>query len=244
MSYLQLFLPFWLCLTVGGVLVWRGRRPRLLALSAVGLFLWCWPPAAWLALRPLEGRYPMKPPEQADAGAIVVLSGSVFPPFPPRPSSVLGTDSYERCWYAAWVYKNWRPLPVLASGGATSTDPATPPYSRTMAEALRREGVPDGMIWTETRSSSTYENALYSAEILRSKGIRKIVLVTEGYHMLRSELCFRKQGVEVIPAACGFRTYSGPHAWVLLPSWVAAAWNEETLHEVGGLLWYWMRGRI
>jgi uncharacterized SAM-binding protein YcdF (DUF218 family) len=38
-------------------------------------------------------------------------------------------------------------------------------------------GVPAGMIWTEDRSKSTYENALFSAEILRAKGITRIALV-------------------------------------------------------------------
>jgi hypothetical protein len=29
-----------------------------------------------------------------------------------------------------------------------------------------------------------------------------------------------------------------------LPSWRAFVWNEDVLHEVVGLIWYWVRGRI
>src|SRR2546430_13364869 len=72
---------------------------------------------------------------------------------------------------------------------------------------LRSEGVDDSMIWTEEQSRSTHENATYGAEMLRAKGIRQVVLVTEAYHMLRAEKCFRKEGIAVIAAPCGFRTF-------------------------------------
>jgi uncharacterized SAM-binding protein YcdF (DUF218 family) len=114
-----------------------------------------------------------------------------------------------------------------------------------MRDSLRLEGVPDSMIWSEEKSHSTYQNALYSAQILREKGIHRIVLVTEAYHMLRAEKSFRKQGLEVVPAACGYRAY-GSRVYIdrLLPGWEPIAWNEDSLHEGVGLIWYWLHGWI
>jgi uncharacterized SAM-binding protein YcdF (DUF218 family) len=108
---------------------------------------------------------------------------------------------------------------------------------------LEREGVPESGIWTEERSQSTYENALYTAPILREHGIRQIALVVESDSMLRAEMCFRKQGIGVTPAPCLFRDPQ-PGANDLLPGWPALYRAEILTHEAVGLLWYRLRGWI
>lgn len=104
---------------------------------------------------------------------------------------------------------------------------------------------PEAMIWPEQQSHSTHQEAIYSAEILKSKGVHKIVLVTDVYHMRRSEKSFRRQGLEVLPAACGYRAFGSQlYLQKLLPNWKAIAWNEDALHESVGLVWYWLHGWI
>jgi hypothetical protein len=71
-----------------------------------------------------------------------------------------------------------------------------------------------------------------------------LILVTDAYHMLRSERCFRKEGIDVVPAACAYRSFSKLHGMDLLPSWEAISWNEDILHESLGLLWYRIRSWI
>ncbi len=106
---------------------------------------------------------------------------------------------------------------------------------------LVEQGVPSSMIWIEDRSLSTYQNALYSAQLLRARNIQRIVLVTEAYHMLRAQKAFRKQGLSVIPAPCAFRSADFDRRWTeLIPSANAIHENEMTLHEWVGLLWYWI----
>ena len=112
-----------------------------------------------------------------------------------------------------------------------------------MRQTMTKEGVPDALLWNDERSTSTYENALYGAQILRQKGIRRIILVTEAFHMLRSERCFRKQGMDVIPAACDFRLVAWDAA-NFFPSGHGILENEQVLHEFVGLGWYLIRGRI
>ena len=239
-TYTQPLFPLLLICTVAGVLVYR-RRPisRFVVLCALGLFFFCWPPVAGLALLVLEGGYAPEPPSDRAVQAIVVLSSRVLLASAPRTQTILGPDTYQRCLYAAWLYQNWSAVPVLASGGARPEAP----YSVVMRDALEREGVPPAMIWTEENSRSTYENAVNSAVILRARGIRKIALVTEAYHMPRAVQCFRKQGLEVVPAPCGFRG-GLPRLRDFLPDPQAASWNEDTLHEVVGLLWYRGSGKI
>jgi uncharacterized SAM-binding protein YcdF (DUF218 family) len=97
----------------------------------------------------------------------------------------------------------------------------------------------------EDRSHSTYENALYAAQLLRSRNVHRVVLVTEAYHMLRGVQCFRRQGIDVIPAPCFYRYLHFTGTWrEFLPSAGAMHDNDEALHEWIGLLWYRMSGKI
>jgi uncharacterized SAM-binding protein YcdF (DUF218 family) len=245
MSYVQPCFPFLLLLALLAALRLRGsannRRVWLwMALGAVILF--SWPPVAWLLSRALEYPYPPRTLPAGEAGAIVVLASSMYPETPPLPAARAGSDTLERCLYAAWLYSHWKQVPVLASGGGS--DAGQPAYSLTMREALRQQGVPPDAIWVEDRSHSTYENALFAARLLREKGIRRIVLVTEAYHMPRAVRCFREQSLEVIPAACGYRTFHRFHLGDLLPGWEPIGWNEDVIHEAVGLGWYRLKGWI
>ena len=247
MTYIQPLLTLFILAAAAGVLrSWKrikGPKPILLTLSVVGLFLVSWPPVGWISMRTLEAPYPPRRLPASDAEAIVVLASTVYPGSPPVPTPRLGSDTLERTLYAAWLYNNWKPVPILASGGTSSSD--VPPYAMVMRETLRLQGVPESMIWSEEKSHSTYQNAFYSAQILRKNGIHRIVLVTEAYHMLRAKKSFQKQGLEVVPAACGYRAYGNSlYAHEFLPNWEAIAWNEDYLHEFVGLIWYWSHGRI
>jgi uncharacterized SAM-binding protein YcdF (DUF218 family) len=180
------------------------------------------------------------PPEKKDVQAIVVLASSIWPASGPLPKAFLGTDTTRRCLYAAWLYLNWAAVPVLASGGGSQgTADAV-----LMRVAIEGEGVPENMIWTEEHSRSTYESAVLSAQYLKQKGIHRIALVTEAYHMPRAERCFRKQGLDVVPLPCGFRSTIQRHVYELIPDSEVIVWNEDTMHEAIGLIWYALHGRI
>lgn len=242
-TYIQpLLLVFLVMVFAGLVRQKHGRRSYLPTLGLVGLLFLSWPPVDWLLSRPLEARYPVQPFPPAAAQAIVVLSSTVTPPrygrLYPRPDK----ETYQRCEFAAWLHKNWFPLPVLACGGLgeRTSKQAT---SATMRELLQQGGVPAALIWTEQRSHSTHENAVYGAEILRQHGIRTIALVVEAQAMPRAEACFRKEGITVVPAPCEFRQLEASLD-DLLPSWKSIKRNEDTLHEFVGLAWYWLRGWI
>jgi len=176
---------------------------------------------------------PFRPP--AGLQAIVVLGSTVEPPHYERPYPVPDVETFRRCEHAAWIYRRWGPLPVLACEGRQR--------SALMRELLRRGGVPDDMIWLEDRSRSTHENATYGASILREHGIGRIALVVETESMPRASACFRKEGIDVTAAPSEFRTL-GPWNEELLPSWQAIRRNEITTHEALGLLWYKLRGWI
>jgi uncharacterized SAM-binding protein YcdF (DUF218 family) len=87
----------------------------------------------------------------------------------------------------------WRAqrAPVIFSSGIWDTP--------VILRALAAQGIPSSASDGENCSTTTVENAQFSAAILQPQGIRKILLVTDGPHMWRSLLEFKAQGFTVIP---------------------------------------------
>ena len=242
MTYTQpLLLVFSIAALLGLAYVGKVRRKVFLVAGILGLILCAWPPVEWLLSRPLEARYPVRP-FRATTGlqAIVVFSAGVSPAVFERPYAQANYETVERCTYAAWVYRQIGPLPVLACGGRDRT--GSPAFAAAMQNLLRQAGVPENMIWTEQESTSTFENAKFGAEILRSHQIKRVALVVDGRSMPRAAAVLEKQGIRVVPAPSRLRQWDGVKE--LLPGWQAIRGNEDTLHEALGLLWYRLRGRI
>jgi uncharacterized SAM-binding protein YcdF (DUF218 family) len=246
MTYTQPLLLIFLAIATVGLLGSPRCRGKWFAMAGIaGIFLTSWPPADWLFSRPLEGQYPVRPFKPApQPQAIVVLGESVQPPQFEEPYPLPGNGTYRRCEYAVWIYRRYGPVPVLVSGGRASQ--AGPPISTTMRELLLREGVPDAMIWTEDRSRSTHENAVYTSEILRTHGVTHVALIVDATSMPRAAACFRKLGVDVVPAPLDFHALGSWGSWQddFLPNWRAVRRNEDILHEILGLAWYRIQGWI
>jgi uncharacterized SAM-binding protein YcdF (DUF218 family) len=97
----------------------------------------------------------------------------------------------------------------------------------------------------EDQSRSTYENAVASSKLLEARGIQRIVLVTEAVHMVRAARCFRRQGFEVVPAAC----HHGATGYTfgmedLIPSPGSVSNCQRVWHEWLGIAWYKLRDQI
>jgi uncharacterized SAM-binding protein YcdF (DUF218 family) len=241
-------------LLAGIVLAWAltarlrracGRRRHWLDYAGAALaFAVCWPPVAWTLLWGLERHYPIATYPAGDAQAMVVLAGNLYSANRSQPETAPGFSTYIRVSHAAWLYRHWRPLPIIVAGGSTG-EPGDLPLAELMRRQLAEEGVPPAMITAEADSLNTYQNAVNAAAILRARGLSRVALVTEAFHMRRAELCFRKQGLDVAPSPVAYRTLELTH-WneVLLPSLWAIRNNSESLHEWAGLAWYKLRGRI
>lgn len=219
-------------------LVWATAFYVLLAVLAT-------PAAGHLALGTLEWSYPAGGELPADAEAIVVLSGYVRPQDGVRPRPELGTDTLYRCLHGLTLSRSNRHLPIVVSGGIPPGVPTQVPFADTMRAFFVEMGVPPEQVWPEARSTTTHENAVETAELLHTRGIRRIVLVTDAEHMRRAAGCFRKQGLEVTPSACNH--VATQFHWQLrdfLPCSEGLAMAERTTHEWLGLGYYWLRGRL
>ena len=220
--------------SAGLVRSWRrGERPWLLLFSTVFLATISSPVLAAIFAKPLESTYAGH--AFVDNGeAIVALAGACGRPALDRPFSPLAVDSYSRTYYAVKLYASGPSRTVLVTGSNCVAS---------MAHILELEGVPRTNILKEDRAQNTHENAVYSSQILQSRGIHKITLVTDAESMLRADLCFRKQGMIVVPYLIGLRSLR-LDLLEFVPSWQAIHSNSDTLHEMIGLLWYRLKGWI
>lgn len=103
---------------------------------------------------------------------------------------LLARNSHVRSVYAAraWRQGNFRKVVICGRDAAPS-----------MRDYLLYAGIPPGAIVLESRSTSTRENALYAAELLRDDPGGK-VLLTSDFHMFRAFRVFGKAGMVVKPS--------------------------------------------
>jgi uncharacterized SAM-binding protein YcdF (DUF218 family) len=80
---------------------------------------------------------------------------------------------------------------VIVSGGATGSSGVS--EARAMSEHLKSMGIPATAILQEVNSKTTIGNAYYTKKLfLEPRHLRRIVLVTSGFHSKRASLVFRK----------------------------------------------------
>ena len=245
--------PFVLLHLVMGLAIaclwWKSQsdRRRLVALTlAYGAFTFiCLPVTGYLAIGSLEWSYPPLDRRPAQVDAIVVLSGGVIPADSVRPKTTPSAPTFYRCEHAADLYHQSDPCRVFVLGGKLDRQLSGPADAQVMADLLVQLGVDRSDIVGGGTSQNTFQNAVEFRQLRESFPCDRIILVTDATHLQRSIACFRKLGIEVIPAGCQYRaTDLRLSTYSFLPDLAGAAACETAAHEWIGLAWYWFRGRI
>ena len=154
------------------------RRIVVGAAATVAL-AWC---AAFLAVV-RDSRHDAAAP----ADAIVVLGAAQYDG---RPSPVLRA----RLEHAATLYRRGLAPLVIVTGGTGTGD--------TVSEAVvaRRylvsRGLPDSAVVAEAAGNSTEPSLRAAAQVLRARGGRRAILVSDGFHQLRLAIIARRLGIE------------------------------------------------
>jgi uncharacterized SAM-binding protein YcdF (DUF218 family) len=101
---------------------------------------------------------------------------------------VLGGGSYERPTRAASLFREHVAEQVIITGASDH---------EANRKRLIQGGVPASAILIEPKADSTRENALFTIEMLRKQGARRVILVTSWYHSRRTLHCFRHYAPEL-----------------------------------------------
>lgn len=180
-----------------------GRR-RLAAfmgvLALAWLGVWSLPVASHTLRGAIEAQHPLLVMDAVPrAQAIVVLGGGVLPArHKGQPPDL--QEAADRLTHGARLFRAGKAPLLVLSGGSNRAVSATS-EAEAMRQLLLEWGVPAQAMVLEERSRNTRENARFTAEILRSRGIRHILLVTSALHMPRARALFEAQGLMVTPAA-------------------------------------------
>lgn len=251
-SYLiSLIIPLNLCIFLvisGAVLVLLKRRKTGISLCFSGLLwllLWSLPITSLIFGGLLENRYPHRHLDAIPvAQAIVVLGGNTannrenwFEELSDNPSTHSRVDTASELYHAQKAPK------IIVSGGALAGEVSE---AKGMAAKLVAKGVPKSAIMLENNSTTTYENAEFTANELIHNEIKSIILVTSALHTPRSMAVFDKLNLTVTPAPNPpqITIPNDPDFIVFLPNARALHASRSIIKEYLGLAVYWLRGWV
>ena len=130
-------------------------------------------------------------PDRADA--IIVLGAAQYGG---RPSPVLRA----RLDHALGLWKTGRAPRVVLTGGRRPGDLLS--EAAAGRRYLVRRGIPNEAMLLETEGRTTLASLRAAARLLRERqdGARRVLLVSDPFHMLRLELLARLEGLEPLPS--------------------------------------------
>ena len=199
----------------------KARRAAVTALASIGalvVLVTFTPALRWWSAWLVGGGW-----EIAKGDVLVVLSADG--------DNAQGTMGYSSYWRAVHAVDAWREggfERMIISGSGTS--------GSSIQSYVVSHGVPESATVLEGRSTSTRENAVFSAELL-AKTSGTLVLLTSDYHMRRARACFAAAGVQIrpVPVPDALKRYQRPlNRW-----WVFTDLVTETLKLAGYKLRGW-----
>lgn len=221
-------------------LVWfkssKGKASLLLLFSLFAYVLTT-STGTFLFVRPLEKSFRKEIPQRCDA--IIVLGGGVLK----GPEGYeLRPHTFKRLIEGVELAKTYNAF-LIVSGG-TLPGSSQKPEAMIMAELAERFGIPKERILIDELSKNTYENAKNVSSIVRRLNLKDLVLVTSAVHMKRAKMSFEKFKVRVHPYPVDYLCDYGPVSWIdFVPTKESLEANMLGLHEIVGLLWYWLKMR-
>ncbi|HEV2899074.1 MAG TPA: YdcF family protein [Pseudaminobacter sp.] len=242
-------LSFSILLLAAGLLAvffgWRRTGMTLEVAALLVLVLSAWTSFGALLLEPLEERFARPSNLPATVDGIVVLGGGF------EGAVNLARGGYElnsggdRFVEAAILARRHPGAKIVVTGGTGALILQGEGDADTAPRLLTALGVAPERLILENRSRNTYENAVFTKELVTPRPGETWLLVTSAFHMPRSMALFRKAGFDVLPWPVDYRTSGREGLGVLRDNATDAMQNTTiAIREWIGLFAYWLSGRI
>jgi uncharacterized SAM-binding protein YcdF (DUF218 family) len=234
------------------------RKPQLckrfLLVALADMLLVGWLPSSELFLRVLEDGVPkvsLAKMSEKDFSGIIILGGAIEGgEIAIDRGEVSIYSSAERVTKAFELIRQYPESPFIFSGFSGRLSPKGMSEADAFKQLIAEQGLSDKFAHYENQSRNTYENVSLMKPIildLVAKGENDAqkpwLLITSASHMYRSLKIFQKQGIEVIPVPVDYRTSNRLH-WASFDLVEGAQQWNNLLHELIGLLAYWITGKI
>lgn len=184
--------------------------------------------------------------ELQDYDVAIVFSGVTRGSKTPR-DRVYFREGADRITHTLQLYNEGKVKHIIVSGGLGFEQVENSAAADRLKSFLTMAGVPDSVITVEPEAVNTYENAVKTAEILNRDFVnQKYLLVTSAFHMKRSELCLKKQGIVFDTFPAGYLTDRPTFNFedVVIPRATAIEKWEKLFKEWVGLATYKVMGYI
>ncbi len=153
----------------------------------------------------------------SEADAILVLGAGM------KPDGTLDQATSARVMAGVALYEQGLAPVLMTSGGPAVV--GGPTAGAQMARLAAAAGVPESALKAEEHSTSTLQNALFSAPILKAGGHERVIVVTEGFHMARAITSLRWAGVSVSGAHVSTMFRTGSSVRMLVREAIAWPFN-------------------
>jgi uncharacterized SAM-binding protein YcdF (DUF218 family) len=216
---------------LGAGLLQRRRRSGwpIMLCALLSIWLGCTEAAAdrlrvWL-LGPMEALSPMQAEQlrAAPATAVLVLGGGALQNSAEYGGATLKPLTLERLRYGAWLARRLE-LPLAYTGGVGWGGKEDAVAEAPLARQVVEQEYGMKLLFAESQSRDTRENAQYSLPLLKQHGIQRVLLVTHVQHMPRSLRAFRvladEKTLALEPAPAGSRASGLP---LVVGDWLPSA---------------------
>ena len=190
-----------------GLLARRVRQGwHLVFGAAAALFICGVLPVGTLLLLPLEDRFPVPDLDNLQPSGIIVLGGAIDQVIGAARGQVSIVDAATRLTQGAVLARRFPRARLIYTGGSNALLPQTGGEAEDARRLWEDLGVEAGRITLEDKSRNTYENAIFTHDLLHPQSDGRWLLVTSAFHMPRAAGLFRAAGFPVIPYPVDYRT--------------------------------------
>lgn len=156
------------------------------------------PIGEWL-LHPLETRFKTNPDLPSDIDGIIVLGGAEEPLMSEKWRQTEVNFASERQLAFLNLARRYPKAKLVYSGGTDSMVYQSAKGADVAERLYRQQSINIDRVTLERESRNTYENAIYSKQLLKPAKNEKWILITTAWHMPRSVGVFCQAGWSVIP---------------------------------------------
>ena len=227
---------------------------RFLWIAILNLGLVAYLPTSEFLLRALENAAPRTTLSQignGDLGGIIILGGAIEGgEIALDRGEVSIYSSAERVTKAFELIRKYPDLPLIFSGYSGRVSPKGISEADAFKQLIQEQGLDGAHVHYENQSRNTYENVLYLKPMMQEFGgkteaglFKPWLVITSASHMYRSLKIFQKQDIDVLALPVDYQTATRLQWTSFDLVGGAQNWN-KALHELIGLLAYWITGKL
>ncbi len=186
---------------------WRKKCGNLMLGTALaGIVVFGVVPVGPLMMTWLESHYEQPEDLPPRVNGIIVLGGMFDGHLSEARGQIAANDSVERMVCFTTLAKKYPNARKVFSGGSGDINYPEAKEATVAMNYLNAYGLDTDLVFYEMDSRNTYENAIFSKELMNPTEGQNWILVTSAFHMPRSVGIFEQTGWPVIPYPCDYRT--------------------------------------